>query len=551
MDQLFGSDVVQGHGVVNKADMDQPRVTRFFKLRGLLTDALDEVVSTEAEVESIVTKDAFLLLCQHFVAELVDPPGLEDRHSVPAEPVLRLLLQWDDLVRTPHRDGVHAHDQDIDSFSNDHLQSILDVGEELVEQLQLIMSERQGLPSPSYRKLFFVAHISIALCYESQSVVNRSSTACDTTQGPQQRSRKTPRTALECLDRCIVLGAPQQCRIAADLIEGSYAVCNPLADAPHGWSLSDKIKISVLRNFPRLMPCGNRICEAYTVRDESPHEWRLRFQKEFFTPRKAVVIRVDHPHALSRGWIALETWRSMQYIASHIGHRTIPVEIGRHHEPSNAVAWQEKFMLVNDFMSIYMGPSLRRILDETTSHSEKYDQGSNYNHAGPKENCLILPPPETVGYIAQHKLFQQLPHFQRDLAPLPHSLCSLLNKGAGIRNINVWLGTDRTVTPLHFHRYHNFLFQVVGYKYVRLYEQTENEFLYLTSINNTSTLSTMNQNNICPVDVERVDMERYPLFRKARYTDIILGPGDALFIPQAVWHYVRSITPSFSVNFWF
>ena len=29
------------------------------------------------------------------------------------------------------------------------------------------------------------------------------------------------------------------------------------------------------------------------------------------------------------------------------------------------------------------------------------------------------------------------------------------------------------------------------------------------------------------------------------------GPGDVLFIPRSVWHYVRSLTTSCSVNFWF
>lgn len=27
--------------------------------------------------------------------------------------------------------------------------------------------------------------------------------------------------------------------------------------------------------------------------------------------------------------------------------------------------------------------------------------------------------------------------------------------------------------------------------------------------------------------------------------------GDMLFIPSKHWHYVRSLSPSFSVNFWF
>ena len=33
--------------------------------------------------------------------------------------------------------------------------------------------------------------------------------------------------------------------------------------------------------------------------------------------------------------------------------------------------------------------------------------------------------------------------------------------------------------------------------------------------------------------------------------ETILGPDDALFVPCGWWHYVRALTPSFSLNFWF
>ena len=34
-------------------------------------------------------------------------------------------------------------------------------------------------------------------------------------------------------------------------------------------------------------------------------------------------------------------------------------------------------------------------------------------------------------------------------------------------------------------------------------------------------------------------------------TAAVIGPGDGLFIPAGCWHHVRSLTPSWSINFWF
>lgn len=43
----------------------------------------------------------------------------------------------------------------------------------------------------------------------------------------------------------------------------------------------------------------------------------------------------------------------------------------------------------------------------------------------------------------------------------------------------------------------------------------------------------------------------HPDFSEAPFVEAILGPGDMLFIPKKWWHYVRSLTTSISVNFWF
>lgn len=67
----------------------------------------------------------------------------------------------------------------------------------------------------------------------------------------------------------------------------------------------------------------------------------------------------------------------------------------------------------------------------------------------------------------------------------------------------------------------------------------------------TVTWVLCTQGNTSLVEVEAPDATRFPLFASATYTETILRPGDTLFIPRKCWHYVRSLSTSISVNFWF
>lgn len=43
---------------------------------------------------------------------------------------------------------------------------------------------------------------------------------------------------------------------------------------------------------------------------------------------------------------------------------------------------------------------------------------------------------------------------------------------------------------------------------------------------------------------------RFPGVKDARYWDCILEEGEVLYIPVGWWHYVRGLSVSFSVSFW-
>jgi hypothetical protein len=49
------------------------------------------------------------------------------------------------------------------------------------------------------------------------------------------------------------------------------------------------------------------------------------------------------------------------------------------------------------------------------------------------------------------------------------------------------------------------------------------------------------------MDVEKLDVARFPLFEKATEYRMILQPGEMIFIPRGWWHHVRSLDKSISV----
>ena len=52
------------------------------------------------------------------------------------------------------------------------------------------------------------------------------------------------------------------------------------------------------------------------------------------------------------------------------------------------------------------------------------------------------------------------------------------------------------------------------------------------------------------MDVEGVDAQRFPLFAGAPWLECVLEAGSVLYLPPRWWHYVRSLSLSFSVSFW-
>ncbi len=151
-------------------------------------------------------------------------------------------------------------------------------------------------------------------------------------------------------------------------------------------------------------------------------------------------------------------------------------------------------------------------------------------------------------YITQFRIFNELPQLKADVrsldpymrppAYLPATLKRRLKKAS-----TLWLGPAQTVTPIHFDGADNLLVQVFGRKRLTLIPPEQSACLYYPCL-------SLGHVNYSPVDVEAPDYARFPRYRGATPLEVIIEPGEILFIPVRWWHHARSLTPSISLNFW-
>ena len=195
-------------------------------------------------------------------------------------------------------------------------------------------------------------------------------------------------------------------------------------------------------------------------------------------------------------------------------------------------------MSLDDFVRAHLlcrrGPNVDEDDEEEDKEDKEMKEVEEADTARPTQNG------GSVGYLAQHPLFEQLPRLLGDFTTPP--ACGPL------QHVNAWFGPAGTVTPLHFDSYDNVLTNVFGYKRIRLYPSSQTPYLYPKEAGGGGVDA---QGNVSAVDVERPDAESFPDFERAVGRQVVLGPGEGLFIPAGCWHHVRSLSPTMSISFWF
>ncbi len=145
-------------------------------------------------------------------------------------------------------------------------------------------------------------------------------------------------------------------------------------------------------------------------------------------------------------------------------------------------------------------------------------------------------------YISQKDIRDEFPNLLNDFdRPIWNQEITEYGKG----QINFWLGQAGNKTPLHFDQSQNFLVQIFGKKRIRLFPPSQTKNLY------RHTPLTRGAPHLSQIpDIDSVDYTKFPQFKNAKSFELILNPGETLFIPAGWWHDVRSLDDSISINFW-
>lgn len=149
---------------------------------------------------------------------------------------------------------------------------------------------------------------------------------------------------------------------------------------------------------------------------------------------------------------------------------------------------------------------------------------------------------ERVAYLAQHSLLEQIRQLDKDVRTPDYAFTGTTDRLTRL----IWFGPMGTVSPLHTDPCENIYAQICGRKYIRLYAPiyTCNMYAYDTLLSNTS--------QVCEdILTQKVDENKFPKFIRAQYTDVCVCEGDLLYIPKKWWHFVKSLSVSISISFWF
>jgi len=247
--------------------------------------------------------------------------------------------------------------------------------------------------------------------------------------------------------------------------------------------------LETLSKLKRLHPDARQVERKHRLsRDE--------FLRDYYSQNRAVIIT-----GMLEDWPALKSW-SLDYFVHRLGDREVEVQFGRDADPDYEINQPRlaRQMLFGQFVETIRTAGVTNDLYITARNG-----GSNRGALGELWNDIT-----------------QIPDYLDASDPL-----------AGF----FWLGPAGTITPFHHDLTNNFMAQVLGRKRILIIPANELPRAY----NHLHCYS--------PVDGRSIDFERFPALRDAVIQEVILNPGEILFLPVGHWHFVEALDISCTMTF--
>ena len=251
---------------------------------------------------------------------------------------------------------------------------------------------------------------------------------------------------------------------------------------------------------------GRAMHHVQSLRESAPGydhvEKRSRISRDEFMERYVRGCRPVVLTDLARDWPAMQRW-SFPEFKRRYGALTVQVQSGRDSDDNFEIN-KDRHRRETNFAAF-----VDRILTTDTTNDE-YLTANNELLRRPEFNGLL----DEVGPLPDFCIQSALRH-----------------------SAYLWVGPAGTKTPLHHDTVMLFHTQIVGRKRWRFVSPLSSPSLY----NDFDVYS--------PVDFEALDLKRFPDAAKVKVLDVVVEPGETVFLPLAWWHQVTSLDKCISLSF--
>lgn len=187
-----------------------------------------------------------------------------------------------------------------------------------------------------------------------------------------------------------------------------------------------------------------------------------------------------------------------------------------------------------DYIKEVAGDKIVPLYDDRPVH---HKDGFNEPHAKMKmaDYIDLLKREPTKFRIFLWNVLKEVPHLQNDYSYPDFGL--KLMKGLPM----LFFGGQNSHTFMHYDidLANIFHFHFEGKKLCILFDQKQNDYLYKVP----HSLITRED-----IDFSSPDLEKWPALKKAKGYQTELKHGEVLYMPEGYWHYMKYLTPGFSMS---